>query len=166
MNCSIYQVPLLSSDYPNCCTKWLDTSEKTIVFTISDWHPKSAAVRTLDEPKSTGWPRLRFWITPLPSLIGLAPHESFQPARLLDGPTCRMRYGSGASDWSGGNAIWTLFSQGGSRPRAWWDQKSVPKVDWWADGEQKGSSLKVNRFTLSNTAKQRLKKGKRAQSLF
>lgn len=65
---------------------------KTIVFTIAAWQP---AIRTLDEPESTGWPRLKFWITPLPSLIGLAPHESFQPARLLDGPTCGMRYGSG-----------------------------------------------------------------------
>lgn len=73
-------------------------------------------------------------------------------------PYLRDEVRIGASDWSGGNAIWTLFSQGGLRPRAWWDQRSVPKVDWCADGEQKGSSPKVNCFTLPNTAKQRLKK--------
>lgn len=65
-----------------------------------------------------------------------------------------------ASDWSGGNADLADLQSGRFEAKS----LSVPKVDWWADGEQKSSSLSLSLCSPGElphppkTCKQKIKK--------
>lgn len=93
----------------------------------------------------------KHWITS-PLCHWLAPNKS---GSLSAGrPTCGMRYSSRRSDWSGGNAIWPIFSRGGLTGAE--ERSKGGLVSRWRPEELVFlPAVQVNRLTLPEPANKR-----------